>query len=167
MTGAISSGWLQSGQARPMHVLLSAVSSLTTDCTPHPGQPTGVPSKFHPDTGPIPINSPLCTLHASPSLLWSPFPPSHTEHSSLAAGVLQRHSFNYVTLGQEPARLFITYGNGDTMEPREGAVKTQVPAITTTLPPRESAFLTHSQVILILLTRDHTVRTTDLWNYHV
>lgn len=150
-----------------MHVLLSTVSSLTTDCTPHPGQPTGVPSKFHPDTGPIPINSPLCTLHASPSLLWSPFPPSHTEHSSLAAGVLQRHSFNYVTLGQEPARLFITYGNGDTMEPREGAVKTQVPAITTTLPPRESAFLTHSQVILILLTRDHTVRTTDLWNYHV
>lgn len=67
MTGAISSGWLESGQDRPMHVFLSTVSSLTTDCTPQPGQPTGVPSKIHPDTGPIPINLPtlLSPVHTS------------------------------------------------------------------------------------------------------
>lgn len=112
-------------------------------------------------------SSPRCTLPASPSLLWSPFPPSHTEHSSLAAGVMQRHSFNYVKLGQEPARLSITYGNGDKMEPCEGPVKTQVPAITTPTPTTLLPFLTHSQVIPILLTRDHTVKTTDLRNYHI
>lgn len=156
-------GWLSS-QDRTSQCMCSQALSLspTTDCTPHPGQPTGVPSKFHPDTGPISSiflpSSPLCTLHASPSLLWSPFPPSHTEHGSLAAGVLQRYSFNYVKLH----RSLLLPMQWCTMEPCEGRSKPRF--LPSPLPyhhhhtaTKRICICTHSQVIPILLTRHHTV----------
>lgn len=102
-------GYSQGQNKKPATCALSTVSSPTTDClltldsqqvSPVSSIQTQVPfqSMFLP-------SSPMHTL-ATPSLLWSHPTISHTEHGSLAAGFCKRYSFNYVKLGQEPARLY-------------------------------------------------------------
>lgn len=111
-----------SGLDRPMSLLASTVCALATDCTPHPAQPTlsptDAPMVSHSQTQVLSQPSLNAHLpHPTFMLLFSSFGlPTHelTLSTTPPLGVLRRHSFSYINLGQEAARLLLYFPENKT-----------------------------------------------------